>query len=110
MASRDMPDIEIGPAAPRSFASPKSSSFEPAFVNITLAGLRSRWMMPWRCALFVMPHLEGQTLAARLEKGPLPLDQALKIAAEIADALARGAVYQFSVSPIRQRLLLEMPH
>jgi serine/threonine protein kinase len=36
----------------------------------------------------VMPHLDGQTLAARLEKGPLPLDQALKIAAEIADALS----------------------
>ena len=38
----------------------------------------------------VMPHLEGQTLAARLEKGPLPLDQALKIAAEIADALDKA--------------------
>ena len=36
----------------------------------------------------VMPHLDGQTLAARLEKGPLPLDQALKIAVAIADALA----------------------
>ena len=38
----------------------------------------------------VMPHLEGQTLAARLEKGPLPLDQALRIAAEIADALDKA--------------------
>ena len=37
-----------------------------------------------------MPHLEGQTLAARLEKGPLPLDQALKIATEIADALDKA--------------------
>ena len=32
----------------------------------------------------------GQTLAARLEKGPLPLDQALKIAVEIADALDKA--------------------
>ena len=38
----------------------------------------------------VMPHLDGQTLAARLEKGPLPLDQALKIAIEIADALDKA--------------------
>jgi serine/threonine protein kinase len=38
----------------------------------------------------VMPHLEGQTLAARLERGPLPLDQALTIAAEIADALDKA--------------------
>ena len=38
----------------------------------------------------VMPHLEGRTLAARLEEGPLPLDQALKIAAEIADALDKA--------------------
>jgi eukaryotic-like serine/threonine-protein kinase len=38
----------------------------------------------------VMPHLDGQTLAARLEKGPLPLDQALTIATEIADALDKA--------------------
>src|SRR4030095_2464781 len=36
----------------------------------------------------VMEYLEGETLAARLEKGPLPFDQALKFAIEIADALA----------------------
>ena len=33
-----------------SFASPKSRSFTPPLVNITLAGLRSRWTMPARCA------------------------------------------------------------
>ena len=38
----------------------------------------------------VMPHLEGQTLAAQLEKGSLPLEQALKIAIEIADALDKA--------------------
>jgi Tol biopolymer transport system component len=38
----------------------------------------------------VMPHLEGQTLAARLEKGPLPFEQALEIATEIADALDKA--------------------
>ena len=36
----------------------------------------------------VMEHLAGETLAARLEKGPLPLEQALAVATEIADALA----------------------
>jgi serine/threonine protein kinase len=35
----------------------------------------------------VMPHLDGETLAARLERGALPIDQALKIAKEIANAL-----------------------
>ena len=38
----------------------------------------------------VMEYLEGETLAARLEKGPLPIDQALKCAAEIADALDKA--------------------
>ena len=36
----------------------------------------------------VMEHLTGETLAQRLEKGPLPLDQALTIGTEIADALS----------------------
>ncbi len=38
----------------------------------------------------VMEYLEGQTLAARLEKGALPLDQVLKIGIEIAKALDRA--------------------
>jgi eukaryotic-like serine/threonine-protein kinase len=61
----------------------------------TIAGLSH----PHICALFdvgetggttflVMELLAGETLAARLEKGPLPLEQALGVATEIADALA----------------------
>jgi eukaryotic-like serine/threonine-protein kinase len=46
----------------------------------------------------VMEHLEGETLAARLARGPLPLDQALKLGGEIASALAvahmRGIVHR----------------
>jgi eukaryotic-like serine/threonine-protein kinase len=38
----------------------------------------------------VMELLEGETLAARLKKGPLPIDQVLKIGAEIADALQKA--------------------
>ena len=38
----------------------------------------------------VMELLEGETLAARIEKGALPLDQALKFATQIADALDRA--------------------
>jgi serine/threonine protein kinase len=36
----------------------------------------------------VMELLTGETLASRLEKGPLPLEQALRAATEIAEALA----------------------
>ncbi len=38
----------------------------------------------------VMEYLEGETLAARLAKGPLPLDQVLQYATEIADALDKA--------------------
>ncbi|HKF44320.1 MAG TPA: protein kinase [Thermoanaerobaculia bacterium] len=46
----------------------------------------------------VMEYLEGETLAERLVKGALPLDQALRFAIEIADALdmahRRGIVHR----------------
>ena len=38
----------------------------------------------------VMEYLEGDILAQRLEKGALPLDQALHVAIEIADALDKA--------------------
>ena len=46
----------------------------------------------------VMEYLEGETLAGRLSKGPLPIDQILRYAIEIADALdaahAAGIVHR----------------
>jgi Tol biopolymer transport system component len=38
----------------------------------------------------VMEHLEGQTLAERLTRGAMPLDEALKVAGEIVDALDKA--------------------
>ena len=38
----------------------------------------------------VMECVEGETLAKRLEKGPLALEQALKFGAQIADALDKA--------------------
>ncbi len=38
----------------------------------------------------VMECVEGETLAKRLEKGPLPLDRALKYGAQIAEALDKA--------------------
>ncbi len=37
-----------------------------------------------------MEYLEGETLAERLQKGPLPLEQALKIAIAVAGALDKA--------------------
>jgi Tol biopolymer transport system component len=37
-----------------------------------------------------MECLEGETLAKRLEKGPLPLDQVIKYGAQVADALDKA--------------------
>ena len=43
----------------------------------------------------VMELVEGPTLAERLAKGPVPIDEALQIASQIAEALAQdgGAIY-----------------
>src|SRR5215470_3936759 len=38
----------------------------------------------------VLEYLEGETLAERLKKGPLPLEQVLQYAIEIADALDKA--------------------
>ena len=38
----------------------------------------------------VMEYLEGETLAQRLQKGPLPIQQVLQYATEIADALDKA--------------------
>src|SRR3972149_181276 len=38
----------------------------------------------------VMEYVEGETLAMRLLKGPLPLEQVVRYAIEIADALAKA--------------------
>ena len=38
----------------------------------------------------VMECVEGETLAKRLEKGPLPMDQVLKYGGQIADALDKA--------------------
>jgi serine/threonine protein kinase len=43
----------------------------------------------------VMEYLEGQTLAQRLEEGALPEAEAIKVAVDIADALAK--VHQHGV-------------
>src|SRR2546422_10708461 len=46
----------------------------------------------------VMEYIEGETLAKRLEKGPLPLDQVVKFGSQIAGALdkahRRGVVHR----------------
>jgi serine/threonine protein kinase len=58
----------------------------------------SRCSHPHVCALYdvghhdavsflVLEYLEGETLATRLERGPLPVDELLRIGAEVAGAL-----------------------
>src|SRR5215467_259512 len=41
-------------------------------------------------SFLVMEYLEGETLADRLRKGPLPLEQVLKVATEICEGLEKA--------------------
>jgi len=50
----------------------------------------SRLPKPELIQFLVMEYLEGETLAERLAKGPLPLEQALQYAIQIADALDKA--------------------
>jgi len=61
---------------------------------------------------YVMPYVEGESLRSRLAReGPLPLDQALEIAREVADALgyahAHGVVHR-DIKP--ENILLQSGH
>lgn len=57
----------------------------------------------------VLQYLDGETLADRLAKGPPPLDQALKHAREIADALDKahraGIVHRDLAAPAADGIL-----
>ena len=94
---------------------PAESAGDPAFRERfdREARLISSLSHPHICALFdvgrqdgiaflVIEHLEGETLASRLEKGPLRLDLALQIAVQIAgalDAAHRAGVVHRDVKP-----------
>lgn len=54
----------------------------PAVVTVYEAGMAER--RPF----LVMQRIEGETLAARLQRGPLPVAEAVALARQVADALA----------------------
>lgn len=41
-------------------------------------------------SFLVMEYIEGETLASRIAKGPLPIDQVLRIGLDLADTLAKA--------------------
>ena len=52
-------------------------AFAPCTMSATTIGVH----------FLVMEYLEGQTLADRLRKGPMPLKEALKIGIDVCEAL-----------------------
>ncbi len=59
---------------------------------------------------YVMPYEEGQTLRERLEAGALPLDDALRIGQELADALAYAHEQQVVHRDIKPENILLLSH
>jgi eukaryotic-like serine/threonine-protein kinase len=61
-----------------------------------------------RTPFIALEYLEGQTLAARLEKGPLPASEAVRVASRLAEALqqahSRGIVHR-DIKPANIMLL-----
>jgi len=57
-------------------------------------------------AYLVMELLEGETLASRIEKGPLKLDETLRLGAQVADALdkahRKGVVHRWNAGLVRK--------
>jgi tetratricopeptide (TPR) repeat protein len=64
------------------------------------------------CLFYVMPYVKGESLRSRLERqGRLPVDEALQVAREVADALAyahRNEVLHRDIKPAN--ILLEEGH
>ena len=85
LGRRGRADLSSPPRQRRAaFARPKSSSFAPDFVSMTLAGFRSRWTMPFRCAAASAaqisaadPHqrLGCASARARVARQRLPFEQ-----------------------------------
>jgi len=83
--SPSTPSESSGPAA--SGQAPSTGSGQGPSTTSTTAG---RTLSGQAIDYLVMEYLEGQTLAQRLERGALPLEEALKVAIAIADAMDKA--------------------
>jgi len=61
---------------------------------------------------YVMPYVEGESLRARLQReGPLPVDEAVRIAGEVADALSYAHSHNVVHRDVKpENILLEAGH